>query len=378
MTADNLRAASLTALFLAGALAASTRRSRHWPVLLVALLLASCSVPAPPQTPRSIPVRIAVATAGPAAPLIATNGVIANKDEARLSFKVSGVIRAIYVEPGAQVHAGQRLAEIEPGEINAQLDQARALSDKALRDLARGERLHADQVISLEQLQDLRTQAATARALLKGVEFNRGYAVITAAGDGVVLRKLVQERELVPAGTPVLVVGTRGRGFVVRAALADRELVLLQRGDPVELRLDAYPGRTLRGELTEVAGAADESTGMFPVEVRVADPPPGLASGMVAKLRLQPAAARAATLTHVPVSAVVEGDGERAAVFVIDGEHARRREVRVAFIDTDSVGLSAGLAPGERVVTEGALYLDDNDRVEIVAGTGRVAGLAGR
>ena len=88
---------------------------------------------------------------------------------------------------------GLKLAEIELTEVNAQVEQARQLAEKARRDMERGERLYNDQVISLEQLQDLRTQASVAQAQLNGAEFNRGYAVITAPGDGVILRKLAEE-----------------------------------------------------------------------------------------------------------------------------------------------------------------------------------------
>jgi RND family efflux transporter MFP subunit len=343
-------------------------------VLTYAAALSGCSSRAADSAPHHTPVHVAAATAGPATPAILTNGVVANKDEVRLSFKVAGIIRSIHVEEGQPVRAGERLAEIEQTEINAQLEQARALADKARRDLARGERLYADEVISLEQLQDLRTAAATARAQLQGVQFNRGYSVITAPADGVVLRKLAQERELVPAGQAVLIVSAHGRGYVVRAALADRELVTLSLGDPAEVRLDAYAGRVLHGTLSEITGAADEKTGLFPVEVRLESPPAALASGLVAKLRLSPAAGRARALTYVPIGAVVEGSGDAASVFVVDGTRAHRREVRVAFIDPSGVALAAGITPGERVVTDGALYLEDHDPVEIVAAAAPAAG----
>jgi RND family efflux transporter MFP subunit len=192
----------------------------------------------------------------------------------------------------------------------------------------------------------------------------------------VVLRKLAQERELVPAGQAVLVVSSRGRGYVVRAALADRELVQLRLGDPAEVRLDAYAGEVLHGTLSEISGAADDKTGLFPVEVRLESPPPVLASGLVAKLRLLPAAGRARSLTYVPIGAVVEGSGDAASVFVVDGSRVRRREVRVAFIDPAGVAVAAGVAPGERVVTDGALYLEDNDPVDIVTAAAPPAGEA--
>jgi membrane fusion protein, multidrug efflux system len=349
-------------------------RIRNLVLGAVAVGAAACSSPSKEAPQQRTPVRVQLATTGPALPAIITNGIVATKDEMRLSFKVGGIIKSISVEEGQSVRRGQHLAEIELAEINAQLDQAHALAAKAERDLDRGERLYADEVISLEQLQDLRTQASMQKAQLKGVEFNRGYSVITSPCDGVVLRKLVQERELIPAGQAVLIVGAHGRGYVVRAALSDRELVQLKLGDSAEIRMDAYPGRTIVGTLTEIANAAEDRSGLFPVEIRFATQPVALASGLVAKLRLYPAAAQTKVLTYVPVGAVVEGSGAHASVFIVNGDRVKRQDVHAAFIETGGVALSDGVEPGEHVVTDGALYLQDNDRIEVVQDATKVAG----
>ena len=226
-------------------------------------------------------------------PPIDTNGIVVTKHEMRLSFKMGGVVRRIHVQEGDVVKQGHRLAEIELTEVSGQVEQARQMAEKAARDLKRGENLYADQVISLEQLQDLRTQASVAEAQFKTAQFNLGYSVISAPRDGVVLRKLVEERELVPAGTPVLVFGESDRGFVVRAALADREIVNVNIGDKGEIRMDAFPGQAMAGTIVEVASAADTRTGMFPIEVRFDASPPRLVSGLVARLRLAPEEQRA-------------------------------------------------------------------------------------
>ena len=104
---------------------------------------------------------------------------------------------------------------------------------------------------------------------------------------------------------------------------------------------------------------------MFAVEVRFDSLPVALASGLVAKLNLYPASSRSSQLTYVPIGAVVEGDKDRASVFVLNGDRAKRRDVRIAFIAPDAVALASGVEPGERVVTDGALYLEDNERIEI-------------
>jgi len=346
--------------------------SRILAATVLLTLLAGCGSQEAPVADRPTPVRVQHASTGPAVPPIDTSGIVVTKHEMRLSFKMGGVVRRIYVQEGDVVKRGQRLAEIELTEVSSQVEQARQLEDKAARDLKRGENLYADQVISLEQLQDLRTQAAMAAAQRNSAQFNLGYSVITAPRDGKVLRKLAEERELVPAGAPVLVFGESGRGYVVRAALADREIVNVKLGDKGEIRMDAFPGQPMTGTIVEIASAAEERTGMFPIEVQFDAPPERLVSGLVARLRLAPTTGTS-LLTYIPMSALVEGDGDRASVFVIDGGKALRREVRVAFITADSIALESGVATGEAVITDGALFLENGEAVEVLRDTTKQA-----
>jgi RND family efflux transporter MFP subunit len=129
--------------------------------------------------------------------------------------------------------------------------------------------------------------------------------------------------------------------------------------------MDAFPGQAMSGTIVEVSSAADERSGMFPIEVQFDSPPPRLVSGLVARLRLAPSS-ESAPLTYVPMAALVEGDGDRASVFVVDNGKALKRDVRVAFITADSIALESGLAPGETVITDGALFLENGEAVEVV------------
>lgn len=330
-----------------------------------AFALAACHGTAKEAQPAATPVRVSVAASGPAAPSIRTNGMLANQDEIRLAFKVGGVIRRIAVSEGEYVRRGQLLAQIEQAEIDASVEQARQARDKATRDVERGERLYADQVISLEQLQDLRTQAAVAEATLKSAQFNRSYAAIVAPRDGTVLRRLAEERELVSAGSPVLVLGTHDHGFVVHAGLSDREIVQVKLGDAASVTLDALANTTLQGRVTEVASAAEAASGMFHIEVAIDPADLPLKSGLVAKLTVIPSSASAGSRVYVPIGSIVEGDGRAARVFVLDNGRAHRRDVTVAFIEGESVALADGLRPGEQVITDGAHYLEDGEPVAL-------------
>jgi|ADGO01.1.fsa_nt_gi RND family efflux transporter, MFP subunit len=343
------------------------RRVAAFAFLGVAALFAGCSdVDEGTVAPAGTPVRVATATAGPAAPPIRTNGMLANADEFRLAFKVGGVIRRIAVNEGDRVRRGQKLAEIEQTEIDAQVEQARQAYDKAKRDYERGERLYRDSVISLEQLEDLKTQTAVAAAALRAAEFNRDYAAIIAPHDGTVLRRLAEERELVAAGAPILVLGALERGFVVRAGLADREIVQVRQGDAAQVRLDALPDAVLTATITEVASAADPASGLFMIEAALDATDLPLKSGLVAKLTIAPSAASAGSLVYVPIAAIVEGEGQRASVFVPNEGRAERRVVNVAFIEGERVALRDGLQAGEQIITDGALYLEHGEAISIV------------
>lgn len=345
--------------------------SSHAVLALLGLLglLASCTGGDDQATPPGTAVRVALSTSGPIAPPIETSGLIGSQDEMRLSFRTGGFIRRIAVAEGERVKRATVLAELDLTEIDAQVEQARQLALKAERDLARGERLQAEQVISQEALENLRTQAQLSRAARAAAEFNLGYSTIRAPRDGVVLRRLAEERESVPPGQPVIVFGSPERGTVVRLALADRDIVRVALQDPAIVRIDAYPDREFKATVSEISAAADLRNGLFPVQIRLETTDLKLASGLVAKVVIDPASARRGTLTHIPIAAIVDGRRDRAYVFTIENEIARKREVAIAYIAGESVALRSGLPVGARVITDGALYLQDGERVRVLPDT---------
>lgn len=330
-------------------------------------LIAGCSEPPPSSTATRTPqVTVATATTGPAAPPIRAHGMLANRDEVQLSFKVGGIISELNVREGQQVKRGQRLASIEQTEVEASVEQARQAHGQAQRDLQRGERLYADQVITLEQLEGLRTQEAVAAASLRAARFNQGHATIIAPLDGTVLRRLAEERELVGAGMPVLVLGGQEQGYIVRVGLADRQVVQVQLGDEAQARLDALPGAPLQGKVTEIASAADPRNGLFNVEVTLEGGDAALRSGLVASVDILPTTARASERVYLPIGALVQAHGLQGHVFVLENDSAQRRDIDIAFISGSQVALNAGVQAGEAVIVDGARYLREGDAVTVI------------
>lgn len=338
-------------------------------VTMVPALVAAChsgSAEEPLTATRgAVPVRTAaVETEVVRRPIVAT-GTFGPKDEIALSFKIGGVVDAVRVDAGARVRAGQTLASLHLREIDAGLAKARSAAEKAERDLERARSLYADSVAPLSQLQDAETAFEVAQADLEAAAFNRQYAVVTAPSDGVILGRGAEPGETVNPGTPILVLGSRARGAVLRVGLADRDVVRIRRGDTAVARFDALPERRFRGRVTEIGAAAAAGTGTYAVEVGL-EAAGALAAGMVGRVELFPS--DGTTTSVVPVEAVLEADGDQATVFALsdDGEHARRMQVTVALLDEGRVAVTRGLEGVASVVTDGAAWLMDGDAVRVV------------
>jgi RND family efflux transporter MFP subunit len=248
-------------------------------------------------------------------------GLLTPKDEARLSFKVGGLIESIRVEEGQTVMAGQVLAVLKPAEINASLEQARQAAAKARRDLERGRSLLDDGVATQEQVQDLTTVFQVASAAQSSAEFNAAHARIVAAVGGVVLRKLAEANEVVQPGQTVVVRGGANRGWIVRVGLADRDVVRVRLGDAARIEFDAWPGQSFSGRVSNIASAADPATGTFTVEVQL----------------------------------------DAAARLV------RRINIQIGRMSAGSIEVLDGLALGEQVVTDGAAFLENGAAVRVAA-----------
>jgi RND family efflux transporter MFP subunit len=334
------------------------------PAALLLLGAAACGAEArgEPAPDAVIAVRTAPVAEEWGTPAVVGTGTLSAKDEVALSFKIGGIVARMAVDEGASVRRGQVLATLDPAEIDTEVRKAEQGVGKAERDLARARTLYRDSVATLEQLQDATTGAEVARADLAAARFNRRYAAIVAPTDGVVLRRGAEAGEMVSPGAPVIVLGAAG-GSVLRVGLPDRDAVRVRRGDAAAVRFDAFPGATFAGRVAEVAPAATRGTGTYEVEVAVDAEGRALASGLIGRVEIAPAARE--RLRLVPIEALLEADDDSATVYTLtpDGRRARRLPVRVAFLRGDRAAVSGGLDGVSEVVTGGAAFLEDGARV---------------
>jgi len=318
------------------------------------------------QKVKKIPVKLAVVEQKEMARVLHTYGRLATKKEIKLSFKINGIIEKILIDEGQSVKKGQLLARLDLSEIDAQVKQARSSFQKAERDLERAGNLYKEKAATLEQFQNIQTAFQVAQSQLKIAEFNLRFSEIRAPSKGRILKRLVEENELVGAGMSVFFFASTDKDWIVRVGVSDSDLVRLKLKDPASVTFDAYPGLEFRASVSEIVESADPMTGTYEIELKVDARERRLVSGFVAKVDIFPSSKSCYAI--IPIDALVEADRNHGYVYTVnnDSKTARRIPVTIGFLFEDKVAVVSGLDKITHVVTEGAPYLSDGAEVEII------------
>jgi multidrug efflux system membrane fusion protein len=293
---------------------------------------------------------------------IRVSGTVASVEEARLSFKIGGMVSRVFVKEGQTVHKGQLLASLDQTEIDAQVNQAQYASEKSARDQQRIQNMLKDTAATLEQLQNATTTYDLSKQNLAIAKFNQSYSKIISPLDGTVTTKLINEGELTGPGTPALIItSARRNDWVVRTSVSDKDWARLKMGDKASVRLDAYPSETFFGTVSSVAQAADPVSRLYEIEVKIEPSGKRLATGLYAKIEIT--ASQNSAYTIVPVEAVVEGNGNEGFVYVNENGKAKRIPVSIGYLDGSKVMVSSGLTGIPEVITSGSAFLTDGAKI---------------
>jgi RND family efflux transporter MFP subunit len=317
--------------------------------------------------------------------------------------RTGGRLVTVNVQLGDPVRRGQLLAKIEDFEIVEQVKQAEASLEVARATIRqreadlkvaelnfeRSKNLFGRQLLAKQALDDAesrflaaqaqldlsKAQAIQTSARLEELQINLGNTKIISPVDGFVARRNIDPGAWAAQNAPVMSVVDISRLRLV-ANVVERDLRLVNVGDPAQVEVDAFPGERFKGRIARVAPVLDPATRTAPMEVEIQNTDNRLKPGMYAKVLLTIEERKDATI--VPKVAVVDFEGKRG-VWLPEGENkARFADVKLGLEDAERVEILAGLKPGDRVVTEGAASLRAGDTIVLPGqGAGGPAGPAG-
>jgi cobalt-zinc-cadmium efflux system membrane fusion protein len=200
-----------------------------------------------------------------------------------------------------------------------------------------------------------RAIAALARASI-GIQTSPEAAVFAPIGGIVILRQ-VGLGQFIQSGAsnPVFSIGDLSTVWLV-ANVREADAPLMQLGQPVDVRVAAFPRRVFHAKLSYVAPGVDPATRRLQVRADIPNPQGLLKPQMFANFSIVTGVDRSAPA--VPESSIVyEGDTARIWIVRRDNRIALR-EIRTGRIDDGMVEVLHGALTGERVVTSGAIFID--------------------
>jgi len=314
---------------------------------------------------------------------IDTTGTVAfnqNRSTQVLS-PVSGPVARIIANVGSRVTRGEALAVVASPDFAASvsaLRKAEATARNSRRIATLDEQLFKNDAIARRDLEQAQTDAINAEAdrdaavqqlralgvdekTITDIEANRPVenlgGVIRSPINGTVVEKLVTPGQLLQASTPTFTIADLSSVWVM-ANVFENDLPSVHIGDAADVITG--PGQTLRGRVDYIAALVDPNTRA--VSVRVDVPNPGQVLKRDLYVRVQLHSQVQAQGIVVPVSAVLRDDENLPFVFVTKpGGTFERRRVDLGSRIEDRQEIRSGLSPGETIVVEGGLFLQNEE-----------------
>ena len=305
------------------------------------------------------------------------SGEIRARHETDLGFRVAGKLVARTADAGARVKKGQVLARLDPEDARLASQAAAAQATAAEGDFAlakseldRHADLLAKKFISQSAFDAKQNAYNAAKARVEqsrsqaAISANQeGYTTLVADADGVVLSVSAEPGQVVAAGQPVLRLAHSGEKEVVVNA-PESQLARFKVGQPVLISVWADASNVFIGRVREIAGGADAVTRTYAVRITAANAPEQAQLGMSANVVLN--SGEDPTLVLLPMSALAR-EGDNAAVWIVDPatSKVKLRSVVLGQYREDGVTITAGLHPGDVVVTAGVHKLRPDQQVRL-------------
>jgi len=275
--------------------------------------------------------------------------------------KTSGIALDVLVEEGDTVRAGQPLVRLDPDRARLAVQQSRATMGKLENSYKRAQQLVGQQMISANDLDQIKFDLDTARAQYQMAQLELSYTAVTAPISGVISQRMIRTGNFVQINTPIFSIVDNAR---IEATLnvPERELRVLKRGQPVRLQVDALPGETFEGVVERVAPVVESRSGTFRV-VTAFEGNEALRAGMFGRVRID--YDQRADALVIPRAALLD-DGDESAVFTVRDGKAVRVPVELGYIDGNLIEIRSGLEDGAPVVTAGKVALREGSAVQVI------------
>ena len=339
--------------------------------------------------------------------LVTATGTVNAVTTVSVGTQVSGTIKRLMVDYNSPVKKGQLLAQIDPSNVQSQVDQAnanlwsaKATMEKAAvatldarRTLLRNKDLFAQNFIARSDLDTAETNAQSAeaqqkvtnaqvgqaQAALKIAETNLQYTNILSPVDGTVISRSVDVGQTVAASfqTPTLFsIAQDLTKMQIDTNVDEADIGKVQVGQTVSFTVDAYPDTIFIGKVAVVRNAPITVSNVvtYDVVIQVDNSQLKLKPGMTANVSITIETRK--DVLRIPNSALrfkpaeIKGKNEKTPdkqrmkgtkVWILENDKPKPVKVNIGLSDGNYTEISAGeLKEGQEIITDSLSGKKDN------------------
>jgi membrane fusion protein (multidrug efflux system) len=360
-------------------------------VVVCSLLLGCAKHDASPAASRPVDVAVMVVTPRDTPVVFEYVGQTQSSHQVQIVARVNGFLeRRVYIE-GAMVKAGQILFLQDPKPFKAALDAYKgALAEQNARlqiandNLAQVKPLAALNALSQKELNDATGQQQSAAAAVLSAEanveqaqYNLGYTTIASPVTGYASYARAQEGQYLSGDSTLLTYVDQVDPIWVNFSLSENDMLNFQTQQASGQLNNVKPGSLevevvlangtvypRKGRITFTNSDYSQQTGTFLVRATLPNPEGALRPGQFVRTRISGATRPNAIL--VPQQAVLQGAEGHFVIIVDKQDKAQIRPVQLGPWDGNNWFVTAGLAAGDTVVTDGVIHLSPGAPVKIV------------
>ncbi len=361
------------------------------------------------------PSQLAKAERGDIARSVVATGKVQPITKVEVKSKASGIVTELKTDINAQVKTGQVLAQLDQVEILAQVAAQRAtltaaesnakaaaaaieydkvsaeapdlpmykhtydralemskdgvVSKQALDDAQQKflfatntrDKANAQITVDTSKLRQAQAQIAQAQALLKQLEEQLSYTVITSPMNGVILSRDVEKGDAVSSilvlGSTATLVMTIGdvHQVYVQGKVDESDIGKVYLGQPARIKVESFKDKTFFGKVTRIAPLGVEKDNVTTFEVRVSIDNPGgeLKANMTANAEILLEEHK--NVITVPEQAVLYDKDRNASVEIPDSKQKtgrRKVTIKSGISNGSKTEILAGINPGDTVILQ--------------------------
>ncbi len=289
-------------------------------------------------------------------------GMVEPWENLNILAEVSGMVAEVLVEEGDHVNQGDLIVQLDASDYENTRNSIKASYNLALTNLNRLSGLHDQEIIAQSQYDSVKAEVKSLEAELAIAELRLKRCYIRSLIAGVVNELPAKKGLYLAVGDSVATVLDIDQ-VKVSVGIPETDVDAVRKIGRFEVTIEALQNKKITGVKNFLAVAPESQAQVYRLELTVNNQSGEILPGMFARVEI--IKDEFPDALAIPLYAVISRDNKHF-VFLDEDSVAKLQEVKLGILDGWQVQITAGLAPGQRVVVVGQRSVDAGQKLNVV------------